>query len=265
MSVPFLTSHAFEGCAGIRHGFFSRRGGISEGIYAGLNCGPGSADAPEAVAENRRRVLAALGRSGASLFTLHQVHGNRVRVITEPSASAGETAARPKADGLVTRLPGVVLGILTADCVPVLFAAPESGVIGACHAGWRGALCGILEATITAMVELGTDRGQIYAAIGPAIRQPSYEVGPEFPTPFLAENPKNRRFFKENPESGRFHFDLPGYVGQRLGAAGLGGIEDIGKDTLVEATDFFSYRRACLRGEPDYGRQISAILLDPRS
>lgn len=264
MSALSFTSRAFEGFPGIRHGFFSRRGGVSEGIYASLNCGPGSADTPEAVVENRRRVLAALGRPDAPLLTLHQVHGNQVSIVRERPLAPWESAARPKADGLVTRLPGVALGILTADCVPVLFTAPDTGVIGACHAGWRGALCGIIEATIAAMVELGAGRRQIYAVIGPAIRQQSYEVGPEFPAPFLAENPGNRRFFKENPESGRLHFDLPGYVSKRLEAAGLGGFEDLGNDTLLEAEDFFSYRRAYLHGEPDYGRQMSAILLDPR-
>ena len=264
MTARFLTSPAFDGLPEIRHGFFTRQGGVSDGVYASLNCGPGSADAPAAVAENRRRVLIALGCPEASLVTLHQVHGDQVHVIAEALAPGAPTAPRPKADGLATRIPGIALGILTADCVPVLFAAPGTGVIGACHAGWRGALGGILEATVAAMAALGASRRQIRAAIGPAIRQPSYEVGPEFPAPFLAENPDNGRFFKENSASGRFHFDLPGYVGQKLAAAGLRRIDDLGNDTLAEDAALFSYRRGSLRGAHDYGRQISAILLERR-
>lgn len=256
LPVP-LTAPALRRLPGIRHGFFTRTGGCSEGIYAGLNCGPGSRDAPEAVAENRRLAAAALGGEETRLATLYQVHGAECLVI----GAGRRLDLRPQADGLVTRETGVILGILTADCVPVLFADGSVPVIGACHAGWKGALGGILEATLTRLIEAGARPERLIAAIGPAIARASYEVGPEFPKPFLAEAAANERYFTPSPRPGHFRFDLPAYVAARLARAGVGEVADLGRDTYAEET-FFSYRRATHRGEADYGRQLSAIVLN---
>ena len=239
---------------GIAHGFFTRAGGVSTGLYASLNCGAGSGDDPDRVAENRARVAASLGVS--SVVTCHQVHGVEVVEV----ASVLESSDLPRGDALVTRRRGIALGILTADCVPVLFEEHEAGVVGAAHAGWRGAVSGVLEATFRAMTELGARPQHIRAGIGPAIAQSSYEVGPEFPAPFLAQDRANEAFFV-TLAAGKFRFDLPGYVRARLDRLGLGAIETTGGDTAAEPERFFSYRRSRLRGEADYGRLLSAIAL----
>jgi len=243
----------------IRHGFFTRAGGTSEGIYGSLNCGFGSGDDPARVAENRARVAAALGLTGDRVVTCHQIHSADVIVVDAP----WRREAAPRADGMVTRVPSIALGVLAADCAPVLFADVAAGVIGACHAGWRGALGGIVDATIQAMTREGARLERISAAVGPCIGKASYEVGPEFPAPFLAEDPDAADLFRPAPRAGHFLFDLAGYVARRLRRAGLREIAVIGGDTAAEEKRFFSYRRACLRGERDYGRLISAIALAP--
>lgn len=242
--------------AGMRHGFFTRRGGVSGGIYASLNCGPGSADEPAAIQENRKRVAMALGAEDG-LVSLYQVHGRDVITIDGNYDTSGP---RPKADGMVTTRPGVALGILTADCAPVLFADTEAGVIGACHAGWRGALAGITDATVEAMERAGAARERIRAAIGPLIRQSSYEVSDSFRSGFLDAAAANDAFFAPGRRAGHWQFDLPGYLMQRLRQAEVVA-EDLELDTCADAARFFSYRRTTLAGEPDYGRQISAIAL----
>jgi polyphenol oxidase len=241
---------------GVAHGFFTRDGGVSAGLYASLNCGWGSGDDPDSVTENRARAAAALGVARDSLLTNHQVHG--VDIVTVERAWA--RGDRPKADGMVTKQRGVALGILTADCVPVLFADSEAGIVGAAHAGWRGALGGVLDATVRAMTALGAKPARIRAGFGPAIAQASYEVGPEFPAPFLAQNPAHDKFFVTLP-NGKFRFDLPAYVRARLDALGLGSVETSGGDTAADSARFFSYRRSRLAGETDYGRLLSAIAL----
>jgi YfiH family protein len=223
-----------------RHGFFTRQGGASKGIFASLNCGPGSGDAREDVMENRRRVGEALG---GKLLTLYQIHSANAVLVKEP------WEVGPEADAMATDVPGLGLGILTADCAPVLFADAQAGVIGAVHAGWKGALAGVTEAAIAAMESLGAKRARIAAAIGPCISQANYETGAEFRERFDA------RFF-----DGR-HFDLEGYVAQRLAQAGIGNVERLGVCTYAREEEFFSYRRATHRGEKDYGRQVSAIVL----
>jgi polyphenol oxidase len=242
---------------GIRHAFFTRDGGVSEGIFASLNCGLGSGDDKDKVLENRRRAAAALDRATDELVTCYQVHSPQVAIVDRP----WRREDRPRADAMVTRMPGIALGILTADCVPVLFADAEARIIGAAHAGWRGAVSGVLEATVTAMTNLGAAPKRIAATIGPCIAQPSYEVGPEFPAPFLAEDAANAAFFVAAARAGHFLFDLPGYVARRLGRLGLKRIARTGGDTAAEPDRFFSYRRSCLEKEPDYGREISAITL----
>jgi polyphenol oxidase len=242
---------------GIRHAFFTRDGGVSEGIFASLNCGLGSGDDKDKVLENRRRAAAALDRATDELVTCYQVHSPQVAIVDRP----WRREDRPRADAMVTRMPGIALGILTADCVPVLFADAEARIIGAAHAGWRGAVSGVLEATVTAMTNLGAAPKRIAATIGPCIAQPSYEVGPEFPAPFLAEDAANAAFFVAAARAGHFLFDLPGYVARRLGRLGLKRIARTGGDTAAEPDRFFSYRRSCLKKEPDYGREISAIAL----
>jgi len=242
---------------GLAHGFFGRGGGVSTGLYASLNCGPGSKDDPAAVAENRARAMAALGLPADRLTTGWQVHGAEVAVVTEPVA----VDRRPKVDGLVTNRPGLALGILTADCVPVLLADREAGVIGALHAGWKGALAGIVAATVEAMQRLGARRERIAAAIGPAIRQDSYEVGLDLMRTFNEADPTNIRFFAPSMRARHFQFDLPGYVAARLALAGVERVEDTSADTRDDPARFFSYRRTTLAGEPDYGRQLSVIAL----
>ncbi len=239
------------------HGFFTRQGGVSTGVYASLNCGPGSDDAPQHVAENRRLAMELLGMQESMLCTVHQVHGDDVVFVTKPWAAG----SRPKADAMVTRAPGVVLGVLAADCAPVLFADPIARVVGACHSGWQGAFKGVAQATVQAMVRLGARPSSIRAAIGPCIAQQSYEVGPEFRARFILKDDTFQRFFAPSPKPGHFLFDLPGFIETRLEEAGLGLIERLARDTYADAETFFSFRRTTHRGEPDYGRQLSAIAL----
>jgi YfiH family protein len=240
---------------GIRHGFLTRHGGVSTGIYASLNCGLGSKDDHGAVVENRARALRNAGLAPDSLSTAYQVHSAKVAVVGKD----WNESERPQVDGLVTRTRGKSLGILTADCVPVLFADPEAGVIGAAHAGWKGAIGGVLQETVAAMEQLGADRARIQAGIGPAIAQKSYEVGPEFPKAFIDRDPANARLFTTSTRCRHFMFDLVGFVARELKALGLAGLGLTGRDTCAEADDFFSYRRTTLAKEPDYGRQISVI------
>ena len=246
---------------GIAHGFFSRAGGVSTGIYESLNCGPGSKDAPEAVTENRSQIAAAL-LPGAKLASLFQIHSAIVHPLT---AGLDENAVRPEGDAMVTATPGLALGILTADCAPVLLADPDAKVIGAAHAGWKGALGtggrGVLEATLDAMEKLGAERGRISAVIGPCISQVNYEVGFDFRDRFLELGLKNRRFFVPSDKEGHYRFDLPGYVAHRLAAAGTGRVEMSGVCTYPPENGYFSFRRTTHAGEPDYGRQISSIVL----
>jgi YfiH family protein len=252
-----IQAASLRDCRRIRHAFFTRQGGVSEGIYTSLNCGYGSNDERAKVMENRRRALALIRLPETALATTYQVHSADVVEVTEP----WPLDARPKVDAMVTTRPGVALGIGTADCAPVLFADPEAGVVGAAHAGWRGAVTGVVEATVQRMTELGADLRRIHAAVGPCIAQPSYEVGPEFPQPFLEQDRENRRFFVSSRRDGRFMFDLPGYVVSRLQHLGLAAVEHAKHDTCAEADLFFSYRRTTLAGEKDYGRGLSVIAL----
>jgi YfiH family protein len=243
------------GLSGLPHGFFTRRGGVSTGLYASLNCGPGSSDDAAAVQENRHRVAASLN-APHGLVSLYQVHGRDVVVVGDDY----DITQRPKADGLVTRRRGIALGILSADCAPVLFADTEAGVIGACHAGWRGALAGVSDATIEAMIALGARRERIRAAVGPCIGQVSYEVSAPFRAEFLAADTANAVFFATGKREGHWQFDLPAYLMQRLRHADVSA-ENLGLDTCSDPDRFFSYRRMTLQKEADYGRQVSAIAL----
>ncbi len=240
---------------GVRHGFFTRKGGASSGLYAGLNCGRGSKDQQDVVETNRARVADAMGVAADRLAGVHQIHSATVVVITDPARI--NAADQPAADALVTALPGVALSVLTADCQPVLFADPQAGVIGAAHAGWKGALSGVLEATAEAMRGLGATR--IRAVIGPTISQRAYEVGWDFMENFTAEDPDYQRFFSGGAD-GKPMFDLPGFGLSRLRAAGVEAAWT-GHCTYFDPDRFFSYRRSTHRGEPDYGRLISAIAL----
>ncbi|WP_298494848.1 peptidoglycan editing factor PgeF [uncultured Maritimibacter sp.] len=243
-----------EALAGTRHGFFTRKGGASSGVYAGLNCGGGSGDQNDAVALNRARVAAAMEVAPDALVGAWQVHSPDVVVVDGPLND------RPKADALVTATPGIALSVLTADCEPVLFSDPEAGVIGAAHAGWKGALDGVLEATVEAMVGLGATRGNIAAVIGPTISQQNYEVGPEFMERFMDDDPENGRFFVGG-QGDRVHFDLPGFGLYRLRIAGVGQAEWVRHCTYEDPERYYSYRRSVHRKEPDYGRLISVIRL----
>ena len=247
---------------GIAHGFFGREGVVSQGIYASLNCGPGSKDDPQAVAENRRRAADMLAPD-IRLISLSQIHSPTVYTLPGWGAEYG---ARPEGDGMVTATPGLGLGILTADCAPVLFADPKARVIGAAHAGWKGALGlkdghGVLEATLEAMEKLGAVRTRIRAAIGPCISQANYEVGADFRDRFLEQGLRQRCFFVPSDRQGHYRFDLPGYVAHRLTQAGTGSVESLAACTYPAENGFFSFRRTTHAGEPDYGRQISAIVL----
>ncbi|PJK29987.1 peptidoglycan editing factor PgeF [Minwuia thermotolerans] len=253
-----LTAATLEGLPGLAHGFFTRRGGVSQGIYGSLNAGPGSGDDPAAVAENRERVARALG--AAHLVTVHQHHSADVVRVDGPF-----TGPRPKADAMVTDRPGLALGVLSADCGPLLMADPEAGVIGAAHAGWGGALKGIIGNTIDAMETLGADRARIRVALGPALAQPSYEVGPEYRARFVADDPRNERFFSQPDGAPRPFFDLPGYIAARVMATGVAPAHfaDLARDTYAEPGLFYSYRRSVHHGEPDYGRLVAAVMLTP--
>jgi len=239
----------------IAHGFFGRQGGVSDGLYRGLNVGLGSRDAQAAILENRSRVASWFGRSLADLATLYQVHSPDVVTVT--TVDAGE---RPQADGQVTATPGVILGVLTADCGPVLFADADAGVIGAAHAGWKGAFDGVLENTIEAMIALGARRARIRASLGPSISRASYEVGPEFLARFADRNPDWQRFFAASEKHGHSMFDLPAFTISRLNTAGVTA-ENLDICTYADEEQYFSYRRTTHRQEPDYGRQISAIMI----
>ena len=251
MTLEILTADCL---APLRHGFFTRRGGASSGIFAGLNCGLGSSDQAEIVQINRARVADAMAVPPEALITVHQVHSAEVAVIEGPAPG------RLTADAMVTDRPGLALAVLTADCQPVLFADAQAGVIGAAHAGWRGALDGVLDATLDTMERLGANRSDIRAAIGPTISQAAYEVGPEFLDDFMAEDPDNHRFFA-NGNEGRYQFDLPAYGLHRLRSAGIGHAEWTRHCTYSDAGRFYSYRRATHAAEVDYGRLLSAIRL----
>ena len=242
---------------GVRHAFFTRDGGVSDGFYASLNAGLGSRDAPERVAENRARMAASLGVAADRLVTAYQVHSPNVVVATEPWSRA----EAPRADAVVTRVPALAVGVTTADCGPLLLADREAGVVGAAHAGWRGALTGVAEAAVEAMEKLGASRRRIVVALGPMIRQPNYEVGPDFVARFAAEDPGSEGFFTPAAREGHAMFDLPGYITARLQRASVGRIEDLGHCTYGDPARFFSYRRSTHRAEADYGRHISAIAL----
>ncbi len=236
----------------VRHGFFTREGGVSEGIYAGLNCGPGSDDNPDHVQQNRTKAAQALqGR----LCTLYQIHSADVITVDSPWDTP------PKADAMVTKTPDIMLGILTADCAPILFADGHAGVVGAAHAGWKGAIGGVIEHTVQAMEALGAERAHIAAAVGPCIAQDSYEVGPEFFATFIEADKAFDAFFRPASQSQKYYFDLSGFVMQRLRESGLSATETLAMDTYADEQRFFSYRRTTKRGEADYGRQLSAIMM----
>ena len=255
MTLQILTSDTLLPC---RHGFFTRRGGASSGIFDGLNCGAGSSDQAEIVAINRLRVAQAMGVAPERLTGVHQVHSARAVTVEGPGPQG---QPRPQADALVTATPGLALSVLTADCMPVLFADTSAGVIGAAHAGWRGALGGVLQATLDAMEALGADRADTVAVIGPCISQRAYEVGPELLDAFLAEDGGNDRFFAQGAGD-RYLLDLPAFGLQVLRDAGIGQAEWTRHCTYSDADLFYSYRRSVHRGEADYGRLISAIRLD---
>ena len=251
MTLEIITA---DSLAPVRHGFFTRRGGASSGIFAGLNCGPGSTDQVEIVAINRARAAEAMQVTPEAMASVHQIHSAEVITVTGPMDDP-----RPKADALVTATPGIALSVLTADCQPVLFADHEAGVIGAAHAGWRGARDGVLEATVEAMLALGATPEGIFAVIGPSISQRAYEVGPEFLEDFVIEDPQNTRFFAGGTGD-RLHFDLPAYGLHRLREMGVTA-EWTRHCTYSDPDRFFSYRRTTHAGEADYGRLISAIRL----
>jgi polyphenol oxidase len=245
---------------GIRHAFFTRSGGVSTGLYASLNGGVGSQDDASKVVENRARMAAALGVEPRRLLTAYQSHSPNV-VVAEAPWTTGD---RPQADAIVTRMRALAIGVTTADCGPVLLADPRTGVIGAAHAGWRGALTGVIEATVAAMERLGAARGQIRAAIGPMIRQTSYEVGPDLVARFRAEDPAASRFFAPAKREAHAMFDLAGYIAARLKRAGITAVEDTGLCTYADPERFFSYRRTTHHAEADYGRHVNAIALTDR-
>lgn len=241
----------------IRHAFFTRQGGVSEGIYASLNGGVGSSDDPGRVRRNRELMAEQLGAAADRLVSLHQIHSALAVQVGAPWPSGD----RPRADAMVTNTPGIALAIASADCGPVLFADHHAGVVGAAHAGWKGALGGVLDATVALMEELGADRTHIVAVLGPTIGRDAYEVGPEFMERFLAEDALNAGHFRPSEREGHAFFDLPAYIGRRLEATGIGEVALSDLCTYSDEERFFSYRRATHRGEPDYGRLISAVSL----
>jgi polyphenol oxidase len=258
MIESHIQTPALADLSGVQHRFFTRKGGVSAGLYTSLNCGYGSGDSPDNVRENRRRVAGLFGLGEPDLLTLHQIHSAEVLTVAQDRWTS---PGAPRADGLVTDRPGVVLGVMAADCAPVLLADGEARVIGAAHAGWKGALTGVVEATIAAMEKLGARRERLKVVIGPCIGRDSYEVGPEFPAPFLAQDEANRFFFKTSPRAGHFIFDLAGYLVHRIGQVGATATATR-HDTLSATEDFFSYRRNTLDGIRDYGRGLSAIALE---
>lgn len=243
----------------LRHGFFTRQGGHSAGLFTSLNCGFGSGDDKSTVARNRAAAAQSLGVGGTSILTAWQWHSSDVVTAEDP----WDIQAPPKADAIVTTRPGLAIAVLTADCAPLLFADPEAHVIGAAHAGWKGALLGVADTTITAMEKIGARRERITAIIGPTISQPAYEVGPEFPTPFLAQDPANADFFRPSERPRHHMFDLPAYLMRRMSLQGIGRVVNLGLCTYGDEERFYSFRRATHRNEKDYGRQISAIVLSP--
>jgi YfiH family protein len=257
----FVEAPELGAYAGLRHAFFTRQGGVSSGLFASLNGGLGSSDDPASVAENRRRMTEQLEVEPSALLSLYQIHSAEVITVEKP----WPVAERPRADAMATRLEGIALAIGTADCGPVLFADPHERVIGAAHAGWKGALTGVLEATLEAMERLGAARSAIVAVLGPTISQAAYEVGPEFVERFREADADNAAFFAPSPRAGHALFDLPAYIGARLEAAGIGEFADVRLCTYTDEEHFYSYRRTTHRGEPDYGRLISAIALSPPS
>ena len=250
-------THSLLDRAGVRHGFFTRQGGVSTGLYEGLNTGIGSQDDPAAVAENRRRIAEHLGGVPDDFAACFQIHSAMARV-----AEAGWKGDRPEGDATVTAAPGVICAVLTADCAPVLLADPEAGVVGAAHAGWKGALDGIIASTVAAMQAAGAEPRRMVAVVGPCIARPSYEVGTDFQDRFDHHDPGSLRFFGPGETTDKRLFDLPGFVLWRLEQAGVGNAAWTGHDTRTDETRFFSNRRAYLNGEPDFGRLMSAIGLD---
>jgi YfiH family protein len=252
-----LEAENLKAMPGIRHGFFTRQGGASQGIYASLNCGLGSGDRQEMVLENRRSVARHLGGTSDGVVTLYQEHGTTALEVASLMARDG----LPHADAVISATPGLVIGVLTADCAPVLLADAGAGVVAAAHAGWRGAVAGVVESAIAGMERLGAKRARIAAAVGPCINRDAYEVGPEFEAQFLIRDPESRRFFTHSDDNGRAHFDLPAFVVHRLQKAGIGSVLGRSPCTYENESLFFSYRRKTRCQEPDYGRQISAIVV----
>ncbi len=252
-----ITLDALDAGSGSRHLFFTRQGGVSDGLFLSLNCGFGSGDAAESVMRNREIAMERFGLPADRLVTCRQIHSTRVVAVEMP----WRRDEAPQADGLVTRTRGLALGVLAADCAPILLYDPKAGIVGAAHGGWRGALGGIVEATLAAMEALGAERRHIRAGIGPCIGRDSYEVGADFPQPFIAEDPSSASYFVPARRAGHRLFDLGGYIGHRLRRAGVATVQRVLHDTAAEADRFFSYRRACLLGEPAYGRGLSAIVL----
>lgn len=257
LSQGMIQAPSLAQLPGIRHAFFTRLGGVSDGIYDSLNAGTGSNDEPERVTENRARMAAALGVAPDRLLTAYQVHSPDV-VVAEGAWPADR---RPRADAVVTRVPGLAVGVSTADCGPVLLADAEARVVGAAHAGWRGALGGVVEAAVEAMERLGADRSRMIVALGPMIRQPNYEVGPDMVEAVVQADPDDMRFFVPAARERHRMFDLPGYIAARLRRAGVARVDDVGHCTYADEARFYSYRRTTHRREPDYGRHVNAIVL----
>ncbi|MDX1736785.1 MAG: peptidoglycan editing factor PgeF [Alphaproteobacteria bacterium] len=249
----------------IKHGFFTRRGGVSQGIYQGLNCGSGSSDNKDHIEENRKKVAQALGKEANHLLSLYQIHSNEVYILDDaPNLAIWNSMDRPKADAIVTRRSDVALGILTADCGPLLFSDPNNKIIGAAHAGWKGALTGIIENTIDAMISLGAEKSNIHVVLGPCIHQPSYEVSGEFRSTFVDQDKNADTFFDPGKRAGHFQFDLPAFILRKLESMNVGSFGNVNKDTYPDSENFYSYRRTTHNKEADYGRQVSAIAIDDK-
>ncbi len=252
-----ITSSELSQIESVKHAFFTRENGVSSGVFQGLNCGYGSGDLTTNIDQNRKIAMAKFGLGQMDLNTIYQIHSPQVVVATERWA----LDARPKADGVVTNRPGLAIGVMSADCTPVLFADTAAAVVGAAHAGWQGALGGVLGNTVDQMEELGADRSRIKAAVGPCIHQKSYEVGPEYRQTFISQNDTYARYFISSERPEHFLFDLPGFVVDRLGELGLSHVENVSIDTYTHEDQFYSYRRATHRKESDYGRGLSAIVI----